>query len=105
MVQIFTFAREWSKWYRVLRQRKGFGRLDSLRYSHWLAPEVPAERVAALRDAYVATLKDPGLLADAQKTSLEIVPKSAEQLQALIKQTSNTPQAIRDKAAAILEWN
>jgi hypothetical protein len=37
MVQIFTFAREWSKWYRVLRQRKGFGRLDSLRYSHWLA--------------------------------------------------------------------
>jgi hypothetical protein len=37
MVQVFTFAREWSKWYRVLRQRKGFGRLDSLRYSHWLA--------------------------------------------------------------------
>jgi len=37
MVQILTFAREWSKWYRVLRQRKGFGRLDSLRYSHWLA--------------------------------------------------------------------
>jgi hypothetical protein len=37
MVQIFTLAREWSKWYRVLRQRKGFGRLDSLRYSHWLA--------------------------------------------------------------------
>jgi hypothetical protein len=24
MVQILTFAREWSKWYRVLRQRKGF---------------------------------------------------------------------------------
>jgi hypothetical protein len=37
MVQILTFAREWSKWYRVLRQRKGLGLLDSLRYSHWLA--------------------------------------------------------------------
>ena len=37
MVQILTFAREWSRWYRVLRQRKGFGRLDSLRYSRWLA--------------------------------------------------------------------
>lgn len=37
MVQIFTFAREWSKWYRLLRHHKGFGRLDSVRYSHWLA--------------------------------------------------------------------
>ena len=37
MVQIFTFAREWSKWYRVLRHHKRFGRLDSVRYSHWLA--------------------------------------------------------------------
>jgi len=37
MDQILTFAREWSKWYRVLRQHKGFGRLDSVRYSHWLA--------------------------------------------------------------------
>ena len=35
MAQIFTFAREWSKWYRVLRHH--FGQLDSLRYSHWLA--------------------------------------------------------------------
>jgi len=37
MVQIFTFACEWSKWYRVLRHHKGFGRLDSVRNSHWLA--------------------------------------------------------------------
>ena len=37
MVQIFTFAREWSKWYRVLRYRKGFGLLDSVRYGLWLA--------------------------------------------------------------------
>jgi hypothetical protein len=37
MAQIFTFVREWSKWYCVLRHHKGFGRLDSLRYGHWLA--------------------------------------------------------------------
>jgi len=37
MAQIFNFTREWRKWYGVLRQHKGFGRLDSLRYSHWLA--------------------------------------------------------------------
>jgi hypothetical protein len=37
MDQILTFAREWSKWYRVLRHYKGFGQIASLRYSHWLA--------------------------------------------------------------------
>ncbi len=77
----------------------------SIGYSHWLAPEVPKARVDALRAAYVATLKDPGMLADAQKAKLEVVPKTAAQLEALIKQTSSTPKAIREKAAAILEWN
>jgi hypothetical protein len=37
VAHIFTFAREWSKWYQVLRHHKGFGRFDSLRYSQWLA--------------------------------------------------------------------
>jgi len=37
MAQILNFAREWSKWYRVLRHYKGFGQPDSLRNSHWLA--------------------------------------------------------------------
>jgi tripartite-type tricarboxylate transporter receptor subunit TctC len=77
----------------------------SIGYSHWLAPEVPADRAMALRQAYVAALKDPALLAEAKKLNLEVVPKTAEQLQALIQQTSATPQAIRDKTAAILEWN
>jgi tripartite-type tricarboxylate transporter receptor subunit TctC len=76
----------------------------SIGYSHWLAPEVPAARVSALRDAYVAALKDEALLAEAKKLNLEIVPKTAAQLQALIQQTSATPQPIREKAATILEW-
>ena len=37
MAQILSFARECSKWYGVLRYRKGFGRLDSVRYGLWLA--------------------------------------------------------------------
>jgi tripartite-type tricarboxylate transporter receptor subunit TctC len=77
----------------------------SIGYSHWLAPEVPGARVEVLRTAYTATLKDTELLADAKKANLEVLPKTAEQLAALIKQTSGTPKPIRDKAAAILEWN
>lgn len=74
-------------------------------YSHWLAPEVPADRVAALRQAYISALKDPALLADARKLNLEIVPKTAQQIQVLIQQSAATPLNIREKAATILEWN
>jgi hypothetical protein len=33
---IFMFARKWSEWYRVLRNCKGFGPFDSVRYGLWL---------------------------------------------------------------------
>ena len=28
---------KWNEWYRVLRYRKGFGLMDSVRYGLWLA--------------------------------------------------------------------
>jgi hypothetical protein len=34
---ILNFARKWSKWYRVLRFRSGFGLFESVRYGLWLA--------------------------------------------------------------------
>jgi|HubBroStandDraft_4_1064222.scaffolds.fasta_scaffold80030_2 hypothetical protein len=37
MPLVLKFIRKWNKWYRVLRCRKGFGLLDSVRYGFWLA--------------------------------------------------------------------
>jgi hypothetical protein len=34
---ILVLAANWNKWYRVLRYRKGFGLLDSVRLGLWLA--------------------------------------------------------------------
>jgi hypothetical protein len=34
---ILIFAGEWSRWYHILRHRKGFGLFDSVRYGLWLA--------------------------------------------------------------------
>jgi hypothetical protein len=31
------FIGKWTQWYRVLRDRKGFGRFHSVRYGLWLA--------------------------------------------------------------------
>ena len=37
MSSVLNFSATWTKWYRVLRYRKGFGLFDSLRFALWLA--------------------------------------------------------------------
>lgn len=73
-------------------------------YSHWLAPEAPADRVQILRAAYDATVKDPAFLADAEKQNLQVRPKTSTEIEALISRATATPEAIRRRAATILEW-
>lgn len=54
-------------------------------------PGVPAERVAALRAVFAATMRDPEFLADAAKRQLEILPGSGEEVQRVIARTLATP--------------
>jgi tripartite-type tricarboxylate transporter receptor subunit TctC len=49
-----------------------------------VGPGVPADRVAALRKAFDATVKDPEFLADAAKANREILPASGAELQSLV---------------------
>ena len=51
-----------------------------------LPPGVPAERVAALRKAFLSALADKELIADAAKARLELAPMSGEDMQALVGQ-------------------
>jgi len=37
MSRILVLMRKWNIWYRVLRQRKGFSLVNSVRYGLWLA--------------------------------------------------------------------
>ena len=37
MTAVLSFVCKWNGWYRILRYRRRFGRLDSLRYGLWLA--------------------------------------------------------------------
>jgi len=60
-------------------------------------PGVPADRVAALRKAFDATLADPEFLADAEKQRMEIRAMTGEQLATLVKDIIETPAAIREK--------
>ncbi len=69
-----------------------------------LPPGVPAERVAALRKAFVDTLKDPALCADAQKSQLDLDYMSGEDLQALVTRLYSLPPAIVARAKQALVY-
>ena len=68
-----------------------------------LPPGVPADRVAALRKAFMETMKDKEFLSDAEKGQLEITPVSGEDLQALVAKTYTTDPAIAKKVAAMIK--
>ncbi len=65
-------------------------------------PNLPADRVDALRRAFDATMEDPDFLADAGRARLEITPMTGEEAQALIGDVYATPQTIVDKTRAML---
>jgi tripartite-type tricarboxylate transporter receptor subunit TctC len=57
----------------------------------FMPPNVPTERVNAIRRAFDATMKDKEFLAEADKLKIEIDPLSGEQVAALIGQIYQTP--------------
>lgn len=60
-------------------------------------PRVPAERIAALRKAFDATLNDPAFLAEAQKQRLELRAMNGGELADLVKTVIETPVDVREK--------
>ncbi len=64
-------------------------------------PGVPADRVAALRKAFMDSLKDPQLRADADRAKLEIQPIEGARLQTMIEGIASAPAPVvaRFKAA------
>ena len=65
-------------------------------------PGLPADRLAALRQAFNETMKDKAFLADAAASKFEINPVDGEQIEALVKEIYQTPAEVTKKAAAIM---
>lgn len=66
------------------------------------APDVPAERVAALRRAFDRTMKDAEFLAEMERLQLEVDPMGGAELQKLVAELAATPPDIVAKVRAIL---
>jgi tripartite-type tricarboxylate transporter receptor subunit TctC len=63
-------------------------------------PNLPPDRLATLRQAFMDTMKDKEFLAEADKTELEINPVSGEDVEKLVKEVYATPPDIIAKAKA-----
>jgi tripartite-type tricarboxylate transporter receptor subunit TctC len=66
-------------------------------------PDVPADRVKALRDAFSRMVKDPAFIEQAKKEHFEIDPVSGEDLQKIIADIVNTPQPVAERLQKIIE--
>jgi tripartite-type tricarboxylate transporter receptor subunit TctC len=66
-------------------------------------PEVPAERVAALRAAFDAMMQDPAFLDDAKQGHFEIDAVSGEMMQKLVAEIVATPKAQGERLNKIIE--
>ena len=63
-------------------------------------PNLPANRLAALREAFMATMEDKDFLAEADKTGLEINPVSGADVETLVKDVYATPADVVAEAKA-----
>jgi tripartite-type tricarboxylate transporter receptor subunit TctC len=68
-----------------------------------LPPDVPADRLAAYRDAFDKMLADPEFLAETKQAKLEIEPVSGAEFQKRIAQTLDVPDAVRARATKLRE--
>ena len=66
-------------------------------------PATPPERLAALRAAFDATVKDPEFIADAERQRLDIRPMPGDTLDKLIRELISAPQDVKDRVKLLIE--
>ena len=81
--------------FRFLMARQVIGR------PFFAPPDVPADRAAALRKAFIDTLNDKEFLAEADKAKLEINPVPAARIEDLLRELYAIPAGITKKAAVL----
>jgi tripartite-type tricarboxylate transporter receptor subunit TctC len=67
------------------------------------SPGVPAERVALLRRAFDAMMKDPAYVEDSRKASLDVSPTDGATIQSVVAEIVGTPDDVVAKAKLAME--
>jgi len=67
------------------------------------SPGMPADRVKTLREAFMKTMNDPALLADAKKREWDVDPLGGEELEAIAKDIMVQPPEVIERMKKLLE--
>ena len=73
----------------------------SFGYGFMMGPNVPKDRVAAMRKAFMDVFSDPSFLADAEKSTLSISPVDGEKIEALVRRAYAMPAPVVERMRAI----
>jgi tripartite-type tricarboxylate transporter receptor subunit TctC len=65
-------------------------------------PGTPPDRIKILREAFAKTLKDPELLAEANKSRMDVDYSSGEELETLVKEVLDQPPDVVEQVRKIL---
>lgn len=66
-------------------------------------PDVPLDRVRALRTAFLAAMRDPDLLRDAESARLDVEPITGEEMQKIVQGLRQTPPAAIARAKKLVD--
>ena len=66
------------------------------------SPGIPADRTKILRDAYAKAMKDPELLAEAEKRGWDVDPLTGEELESLAKEVMAQPPEVIERMKWVL---
>jgi tripartite-type tricarboxylate transporter receptor subunit TctC len=75
---------------------------DELGHPYVGSPGIPAERVKILREAFVKTMNDPELLAEATKREWIVNPTWGDELQAMAKELIGQPPQVIEEIKKFL---
>lgn len=67
-------------------------------------PDVPKDRVQALRAAFSATSKDPAFIKDMEKQGRELQAVSGEEIQKMLEEVSRQPKALLAKVDSFITY-
>ena len=72
-------------------------------YPMLLPPGVPYDRIAALREAFDASMKDPAMIAEAAKFGIEIDPLGGAAIAQLMRDVDAAPKPVIERLRKLIE--
>jgi tripartite-type tricarboxylate transporter receptor subunit TctC len=76
---------------------------DALGRPFVVSKQMPADRLAALRTAFDATMRDPEFVAEAVRLRLEVNPTSGAEIDRLLAELYTTPKQVLDQARQAMQ--